>query len=151
VLALRLAARKQPLPLLDAQRVLGPAALEDVVGVGVDRIGNETACLRLAGRTVGKGPAGGRRSGVGEDLVPVVRGARRARRAQGARLGVAVQLEPAEDAGRDAVLELFQAKAAARGRLAPLVPGLFSGAVGRSDPVVDELSEVTVATHDVDF
>ena len=45
---------------------------------------------------------------VGEDLVPVVRGGHGTRRAQDARLGVAVEFERAEEARRDAVLEPFQ-------------------------------------------
>ena len=41
VLGLRLGVGEQPPALLDAQGVLGAAAGEDVVGVGVDRVGDE--------------------------------------------------------------------------------------------------------------
>src|SRR6266480_934550 len=38
ILGLRLGVGKEPLALLDSQRVLGAAALENVVGSGVDRV-----------------------------------------------------------------------------------------------------------------
>src|SRR5262249_48195303 len=98
VLALRLGAREQPPTLLDAVGVLGAAALENVVCVEVLCIRKETARQRGAGRTLGKGPTGSRRSRVREDLVPVVRGGRGARRAEDPRGGIAVEFKSAKDA-----------------------------------------------------
>ena len=134
VLGLRLAVLEQPLALLDAQGVLGAAAGEDVVRLGVDRVGHESG--------------GERAAGIGVDLVPVVRWCRGTRRADNARLRVGVQLEGVEDTRRDAVLESFQPKGAAPPKLLGFpASGPCAAAIRRRTAAVESPSGLTGATH----
>lgn len=100
VLCLRLGFGEQPSPLLDAQGVLGAATRIDVVAVGVDGVRHEARRESTAGR--------GAVDLVSEDLVPVVRGGRGARRAQHPGGDIGIQFKCAENTGREPILELFQ-------------------------------------------
>src|SRR5258706_8303366 len=98
ILGLRLGVREQPSSLLDSQDVLGATAGEDIVGCGIDLIRHKTGCDRAAGRW-GASPV------IGEDLIPVVRGRRRARRPQHCGNRVAIEFKRAQNAQQPAIFQ----------------------------------------------
>src|SRR5262249_13500505 len=143
-------------PTADGLDVLAAAGGEDDIGVFVvDGVVVERACERGAGMTIRKGPinrkapTAARRlrvSGVGVDLVPVVR-------RLGGGVGVEFERHRGVEARRDAILEQFEPRgAAARGLWALQARGLFAVALWQREAVGGDFpSDLADATHGVGY